>query len=107
MRSAFSVWLSYETKLKCFRCKWHVCSDQGGRNAWIATGGSTRARILATRDGGETWNAYDTPLVSSPSSGAISVAFRNPWNGMVAGGDLASNTAADAALSTDGGLKLV
>lgn len=78
-------------------------TTQGGRNAWIATGGSTIARILATRDGGDTWNAYDTPLVSSASAGAISVAFRNPWNGIVGGGDLASNDSADAATSNDGG----
>jgi photosystem II stability/assembly factor-like uncharacterized protein len=79
-------------------------TTQGGRNAWVATGGSAVARILATRDGGDTWNAYDTPLVSSPSAGAISVAFRNPWNGMVGGGDLASNSSADAATSDDGGV---
>ena len=78
-------------------------TTQGGRNAWIATGGADTARILATRDGGDTWNAYDTPLVSSPSAGAISVAFRNPWNGIVGGGDLASNDSADAATSSDGG----
>ena len=29
-------------------------TTQGGRNAWIATGGATIARILATRDGGNT-----------------------------------------------------
>jgi photosystem II stability/assembly factor-like uncharacterized protein len=78
-------------------------ATQGGGNAWIATGGSTIARILATRDGGDTWNAYDTPLVSSPSAGAISVAFRDPWHGVVAGGDLAANSSADAATSNDGG----
>src|SRR6201997_871718 len=78
-------------------------ATQGGQNAWIATGGSTIARILATRDGGDTWNAYNTPLVSSPSAGAISVPFRNPWNGIVGGGDLASNDSADAATSNDGG----
>jgi len=78
-------------------------TTQGGRNAWIATGGSTIARILATRDGGDTWNAYDTPLKSSPSAGAISVAFRDPWNGIVGGGDLASNDSAGAATSNDGG----
>ena len=72
-------------------------------NAWIATGGATTARILATRDGGDSWNAYDTPLVSSPSAGAISVAFRDPRNGIVGGGDLASNNAADTATSNDGG----
>lgn len=76
---------------------------QGKRNAWTATGGSTTARILATRDGGDTWKAYDTPLVSSPSAGAISVAFRDPLNGIVGGGDLASNDAADTATSDDGG----
>ena len=79
-------------------------TTQGGRNAWIATGGSPVARILATRDGGDTWNAYDTPLVSSGSAGAISVAFRNPSNGIVGGGDLASNDSADAATSDDGGV---
>jgi photosystem II stability/assembly factor-like uncharacterized protein len=78
-------------------------TTQGGRNAWIATGGSTTARILATRDGGDTWNAYDTPLVSSPSAGAISVAFRDPWHGVVGGGDLASNSSAGMATSDNGG----
>jgi photosystem II stability/assembly factor-like uncharacterized protein len=77
---------------------------QGGRNAWITTGGSTVARILATRDGGDTWNAYDTPLVSSSSAGGISVAFRDPSNGIVGGGDLNSNASADTATSNDGGV---
>src|SRR5262249_40542312 len=60
-------------------------------------------RILATTDGGDTWNAYDTPLVSSPSAGAISVAFRDPLNGIVGGGDLAVNDSAATATSNDGG----
>jgi|SRR5438105_2938493 len=78
-------------------------ATQGTSNAWIATGGSTIARILATRDGGDTWNAYDTPLVSSPSAGGFSVAFRDSQHGIVGGGDLASNGNADAAISSDGG----
>jgi len=78
-------------------------TTQGRNNAWIATGGSTIARILATRDGGDTWNAYDTPLVSSASAGAISVAFRDPRHGIVGGGDLAANNSADMATSRDGG----
>lgn len=78
-------------------------ATEGFDNAWIATGGADTARILATRDGGFTWNAYDTPLVSSPSGGAISVAFRDAWHGIVAGGDLANNDNADAATSDDGG----
>ena len=79
-------------------------TTQGERNAWVATGGSTTARILATQDGGDTWNAYDTPLVSNGSAGGVSVAFRDPWNGIVGGGDLSTNTSADAATSNDGGV---
>jgi photosystem II stability/assembly factor-like uncharacterized protein len=78
-------------------------TTEGHRNAWIATGGSATARILATRDGGNTWNAYDTPLVRNASAGGVSVAFRDAWNGIVGGGDLSTNTSADAATSDDGG----
>jgi photosystem II stability/assembly factor-like uncharacterized protein len=76
---------------------------QGKTNAWITTGGATIARILATRDGGNTWKAYDTPLLSSPSAGGVSVAFRDSRHGIVGGGDLNSNTSADTAISEDGG----
>jgi photosystem II stability/assembly factor-like uncharacterized protein len=78
-------------------------ATEGERHAWIATGGSTTARILATKDGGDTWNAYDTPLVSSPTAGGISVAFRDHRNGILGGGDLASNDQAATATSDDGG----
>ena len=78
-------------------------TTEGEKDAWIATGGSAIARILATRDGGDTWKAFDTPLLSSPSAGAISVAFRDAQHGIVGGGDLASNDAADVATSDDGG----
>jgi photosystem II stability/assembly factor-like uncharacterized protein len=78
-------------------------ATEGERNAWIATGGSTIARILATRDGGDTWKAYDTPLVSSPSAGGVSVAFRDPFHGILGGGDLSSNASAETATSDNGG----
>ncbi len=80
-------------------------ATQGKRNAWITTGGATTARILATRDGGNTWNAYDTPLVSSPSAGGFTVAFRDAWHGIVGGGDLDPNDPnnASTATSDDGG----
>lgn len=76
---------------------------QGDRNAWITTGGAATARVLATRDRGDTWNAYDTPLVSNANAGGFSIAFRDPWNGIVAGGDLTNNNSADAATTNDGG----
>jgi photosystem II stability/assembly factor-like uncharacterized protein len=78
-------------------------ATQGWGNAWITTGGSTEARILATRDGGDTWNAYDTPLEVSASGGGVSVAFRDAWHGVVGGGDLSNNTDIDMAKSDDGG----
>jgi len=81
-------------------------ATQAGQNAWIATGGASVARILATRDGGDTWNAYDTPLFSSGSAGGFTVAFRNPWNGIVGGGDLDPTDPNNArtATSSDGGV---
>jgi photosystem II stability/assembly factor-like uncharacterized protein len=80
-------------------------ATQGKGNAWIATGGATSARILATRDGGDTWNAYDTPIVVSPSAGAFSVDFRDAWHGIVGGGDLdpSDPNNAGTAVSGDGG----
>ena len=79
---------------------------QGTTNAWITTGGSSIARILATTDGGNTWNAYDTPLHSGPTAGGFSVAFRDATNGILGGGDLVpatALTAAQTAVSHDGG----
>jgi photosystem II stability/assembly factor-like uncharacterized protein len=80
-------------------------ATQGGQRAWIATGGATTARILATTNGGNSWEAYATPIPSSPSGGAFSVAFRDPLRGLVAGGDLAATgvVSDNVARSRDGG----
>ena len=78
----------------------------GDRQAWIATGGAAKARILATTDGGESWNAYETPIVQgTPASGGFSVAFRDPDHGILVGGDLESEAPPtnNVALSQDGG----
>ena len=78
-------------------------ATQGDSNAWITTGGATVSRILATTDGGNTWNAYDTPLISNASAGGLSVAFRDGKHGIVGGGDLAVNYRIQLATSEDGG----
>jgi len=80
-------------------------ATQGQDNAWITTGGSSIARILATTDGGDSWNAYDTPLVSSPTAGGFTVDFRDAANGIVGGGDLDPSDPNNArtAISGDGG----
>ena len=77
-------------------------ATQGENNAWLATGGATSARVLATTDGANTWNAYDTPLVSSPSAGAFTVDFRDSLNGIVGGGDLDPSDPDNARTATSG-----
>ena len=81
-------------------------ATQGSRRAWIATGGSAKARILATTDGGNSWAAYDTPIVQgTPTSGVISVDFRDGRHGILGGGELLAPTvpADTVARSRDGG----
>ena len=63
-------------------------ATQGKSNAWIVTGGASPSRVLATKDGAETWNAYASPLRGSPSAGIFTVAFRDASHGMIGGGDL-------------------
>jgi photosystem II stability/assembly factor-like uncharacterized protein len=78
---------------------------QGNNNAWIVTGGVSPSRVLATKDGGETWNAYASPLRGSPSAGIFSVAFRDARHGIIGGGDLDPTAPpfAQTATSRDGG----
>jgi photosystem II stability/assembly factor-like uncharacterized protein len=81
-------------------------ATQGERRAWIGTGGAKKARILATTDGGNTWEAYRTPIVQgTATSGVITVAFRDARHGILGGGELvAPTTPADTvARSKDGG----
>jgi photosystem II stability/assembly factor-like uncharacterized protein len=78
----------------------------GRRHGWLATGGAEQARVLATRDGGETWTSYGTPIVQgTPTSGVITVAFRDTRHGVIGGGELvAPDEFADTfARTRDGG----
>jgi photosystem II stability/assembly factor-like uncharacterized protein len=81
-------------------------ATEGNDLAWIATGGAAKARIFATTDGGDSWNAYDTPIVQgTASSGGVSVAFRDKLHGILGGGELAVTDAFtdNVARSSDGG----
>jgi photosystem II stability/assembly factor-like uncharacterized protein len=82
-------------------------ATQGKRKAWLATGGTnTVARILSTRDRGQTWTAAEVPLTvgTSFAGGATSVGFRDGRHGFAAGGDLAVTDIVDNfARSRDGG----
>ncbi|WP_291419373.1 oxidoreductase [Actinophytocola sp.] len=77
----------------------------GKKDAWIATGGSTVARVLHSADRGRTWTASDTPLLSNPSAGVFAVAFRTPRQGIAIGGDFLNPTGGEdnLALTSDAG----
>ena len=82
-------------------------TTNGGNRAWIGTGGAARARILATTDGGNSWNAYDVPGITqgTPTSGVVSVDFRDRFHGILGGGDVVASTVPqqNIARSSDGG----
>ena len=72
----------------------------------IVSGGS-QARVFLTRNRGEGWSVLPTPILAgSPSSGIFSIAFRNPVNAMIVGGDYQDDqrTGGNIAVSTDRGV---
>jgi photosystem II stability/assembly factor-like uncharacterized protein len=77
-------------------------ATQGEKRAWIVT---TNSRVFATRDGGESWAAYATPIVGGTgTAGVFTVAFRNPAHGIIGGGDFVGAGVVDnVARSSDGG----
>jgi photosystem II stability/assembly factor-like uncharacterized protein len=82
-------------------------ATQAGQRGWLVTGGAAEARVLATTDGGETWAAYNLPIVHGTStSGALSVDFRDAFHGIVGGGELLSPDVFldNVARSSDGGV---
>jgi photosystem II stability/assembly factor-like uncharacterized protein len=81
-------------------------ATQGGNRAWIGTGGAAEARILATIDGGKSWQAYEVPILQgTPASGVASVDFRDKNHGFLGGGDVGESTISvdNVARSSDGG----
>ena len=81
-------------------------ATEGRRRAWIGTGGAAKARVLRTLDRGETWEAFETPVVQgTETSGVFTIAFRDALHGMLGAGDLAApNAPANTiARSRDGG----
>src|SRR5215472_7648492 len=69
------------------------CLTTWGYDAWFGSGGSTAARVFQSRDGGLTWRASTTPIVTGPTAGVFGLAFRNPVAGVAVGGDFNAPTA--------------
>ena len=78
----------------------------GGRDVWLASGGSA-SRIFHSRDRGHTWTVADSTIPAAPAGGVFSLAFRNPRQGLAVGGDFtAPDEGADnSAYSGDGGAR--
>ena len=59
------------------------------RGIWWVEGKDVREKAERSTDGGNTWQAYRTPIVQgTPASGIFTVAFRDALHGILAGGDL-------------------
>jgi photosystem II stability/assembly factor-like uncharacterized protein len=78
----------------------------GKTDAWVATGGATKARVLRTTDRGRSWQVSETPIATGPSAGIFSIAFRDTKHGVIVGGDYQKETEAtnNVAFTDDGGL---
>ena len=63
-----------------------TCLVTSGRDAWFASGGGA-SRVFHSRDGGLTWKVTDAPIPAAEAGGVFSLAFRNPWQGVMVGGD--------------------
>ena len=62
--------------------------------------------MLATTDGGKHWAAHDVPILQGASTaGVVSIAFRDPFRGILGGGDVVASDVAqnNVARSDDGG----
>ncbi|WP_157440527.1 WD40/YVTN/BNR-like repeat-containing protein [Actinokineospora inagensis] len=88
-----------------FAASGQCVSVSGSRDAWIATGGGARARVLHSSDRGRSWTVGDTVLASNASAGVFATAFRDRDHGIAVGGDYAKPDGAVDALGTtrDGG----
>lgn len=72
---------------------------------WIATGGKT-SRIYFSEDMGESWEVYNTPIISGKSTtGIYSLDFYNESTGIVIGGDYTNpeGKQQNKAITKDGG----
>jgi photosystem II stability/assembly factor-like uncharacterized protein len=81
-----------------------TCLVTSGRDAWFASGGGA-SRVFRSHDGGRTWNHAAAPIPAAEAGGVFSLAFRNPREGVMVGGDFtAPDNGVDASgFTRDGG----
>jgi photosystem II stability/assembly factor-like uncharacterized protein len=69
-----------------------TCLVTSGRDAWFAGGGGPVARVFHSRDGGLHWTATTAPIPATATGGVFSLAFRDPREGVMVGGDFMAPT---------------
>ena len=78
----------------------------GSGTVSIGTGAGDTARVLTTTDGGDSWFAAETPVMSGTgSSGITSLVFRDDNHGVALGGDIGDTAGytQNVAVTSDGG----
>ena len=84
-----------------------TCLVTHGKNdVWFVTGGAKSARVFRSNDRGQNWAVSETPIMAGTESvGILSIAFRDPQNGIIVGGDFRKPdaTGATVAITSDGG----
>ena len=76
----------------------------GRRHAWFGSGGGA-SRVFHTRNGGFSWNVTAAPIPAAEAGGVFSLAFRNPREGAMVGGDfMAPDNGVDASGFTRDGV---
>ena len=91
----------------CKRLKCRQFRVGFGDNGLAIVSGGSQARVFLTRNRGEGWSILPTPIqAGNASSGIFSIAFRNPVNAMIVGGDYQEDerTGGNIAVSTDRGI---
>jgi photosystem II stability/assembly factor-like uncharacterized protein len=61
----------------------------GSHDAWIGSGGGA-SRVFHSRDGGRTWTVTAAPIPAAENGGVFSLAFRDPHEGVMVGGDFSA-----------------
>ncbi|WP_282791864.1 oxidoreductase [Streptomyces sp. CC224B] len=77
-----------QDKEAAFAASGQCLVSTGPRDAWLATGGAARARVLHSADRGLTWTVADAPIpAGDPARGVFGLAFRDRAHGLAVGGD--------------------